>query len=87
MDKRLKYKSLLCKNPRGEHRQENFKYPTQQYFHQYIPQGKVYKGKNKEMGLHQTKKASLWLKKASTKWKVNELGKQTYLPMIPQARI
>ena len=33
VDKRLKYKSWHHKNPRGEHRQENLRYSTQQYFH------------------------------------------------------
>ena len=28
MDKRLKYKSQYHKSPRGEHRQEKFRYPT-----------------------------------------------------------
>ena len=32
MDKRLKYKSQHHKSPRGEHRQENLRYSTQQYF-------------------------------------------------------
>ena len=37
VDKRLKYKSQPQKSPRGEYRQENLRYSTQQYFHQYIP--------------------------------------------------
>ena len=53
MNKRLKYESWDHKSPRGEHRQENFRYPTQQHFHWYIPLGKRYKGKNKQMGLYQ----------------------------------
>ena len=32
MEKRLKYNSQHHKNPRGEHRQENLRYSTQQYF-------------------------------------------------------
>ena len=37
MDKRLNYKPWHHKSPRGEHRQENFRYSTQQYFHWYVP--------------------------------------------------
>ena len=37
MDKRRKYKVCHHKSPRGKHRQENFREPTQKYFHQYIP--------------------------------------------------
>ena len=37
MDNRLKYKLQHHKSPTGEHKQENLKYPTQQYFHQYVP--------------------------------------------------
>ena len=33
VDKRLKYKLQHHKSPRGEHRKENFRYLTQQYFH------------------------------------------------------
>ena len=33
MDKSLKYQSQHHKSPRGEHRQENLRYFTQQYFH------------------------------------------------------
>ena len=33
MDKRLKYKSCYHQSPRGKYRQENFRYPMQQYFH------------------------------------------------------
>ena len=36
VDKRLKYKLRYHKSPRGQHRQENLRYSTQQYFHQYI---------------------------------------------------
>ena len=35
VDKRLKYKSRHPKSPRGENRQENLRYSTQQYFHRY----------------------------------------------------
>ena len=56
MDKILKYQMGHHKSPREKHRQENFRYSMQQYFHQYNPQGKEYKGKNKQMGLYQTKK-------------------------------
>ena len=56
MDKRLKYKLRHHKSPRGKHRQENFSFPTQPYFHPYIFCGKGNKGKNKQMGLHQIKK-------------------------------
>ena len=56
MNKRPKYKSQHHKSPSGEHRQENLRYSTQQYFHQYIPYSKGPKGKNKQMGLHQNKK-------------------------------
>ena len=37
MNKRLKYKLWYHKNPGGEHGRENLRYPTQQYFHQYVP--------------------------------------------------
>ena len=37
VDKRLKYKLQHHKSPRGEHRQENLRYSTEQYFHQYVP--------------------------------------------------
>ena len=37
MDKCLKYKSWYDKSPRRAHRQQIFRYPTQQYFHRYIP--------------------------------------------------
>ena len=33
MDKKLKYKSQPHKSPRGEHRQENLRHSTEQYFH------------------------------------------------------
>ena len=33
MDKRLKYKLQYHKSPKGERRQENFRYFMQQYFH------------------------------------------------------
>ena len=33
MDKRLKYKLLQHKSPRGDPREENLRYFTQQYFH------------------------------------------------------
>ena len=56
MDKRLKYKSWHHKSLRGEHRQENLRYSTQQYFHWYVPESKGHKGKNKQMGFHQNKK-------------------------------
>ena len=36
MDKGLKYKSRRHRSPRGEPRQENLRYSTQQYFHQYV---------------------------------------------------
>ena len=36
VDKSLKYKSQHHKSPIGEHRQENFRYPMKQYFHQYF---------------------------------------------------
>ena len=36
VDKRLKYKSWHHKSPRGEHRQENLRYSTQQYFRWYV---------------------------------------------------
>ena len=48
MDKKLGYKSWHHKSPRGEHRQENFRYSTKQYFHQYSPRAKdVKERKNK----------------------------------------
>ena len=56
VDKRLKYKSQHHKSPRGEHRQENFRYSIQQCFHQYVPYSMGHKEKNKQMGLHQIKK-------------------------------
>ena len=37
MDKRLKYKAWHHESPRGEHREENFRYSTQQNFYQYVP--------------------------------------------------
>ena len=37
VDKRLKYKSWNHKSPRGEDREENLRYSTEQYFHQYVP--------------------------------------------------
>ena len=37
MDTRLKYKLQHHKSPKGEQRQENLRYSTQQYFHQYVP--------------------------------------------------
>ena len=40
MDRRLKYKSWHYKSPRGEHRQENFRYSIQQYFHLYVPRAR-----------------------------------------------
>ena len=45
MDKRLKYKSLHNKRPRGEHKLENFRYPMQQFFHQYISRARDIKEK------------------------------------------
>ena len=56
MDERLKYKLLHHKSPRGEHRQENFRYPMQQYFHQYVPYSKGHKGKNNQIGAPQSEK-------------------------------
>ena len=68
VDKRLKYKLQHHKSPREEQRQENLRYSTQQYFHQYVPWRKGHKGKNKQMGPHQIKKLlSAWLKKTSAK--------------------
>ena len=37
MDKRLKFKLQHHKSPRGEYREENLSYSTQQYFHWYVP--------------------------------------------------
>ena len=37
VDKRLKYKSQQYKTPKGQLREENLRYSTQQYFHQYVP--------------------------------------------------
>ena len=56
VDKRLKYKTLHHKSPTGKHWQENYRYPTQQYLHRYVPLSKGHKRKNKQMGLHQNKK-------------------------------
>ena len=36
VNKTLKYKSQHHKSPRVEHRQENLRCSTQQYFHQYV---------------------------------------------------
>ena len=72
MDKRCKYKSWYHKSPRGEYRQENLGYSMQQYFHQYVPYSKEHKGKNKQMGSHQNKKASAQLNKTALKWKENQ---------------
>ena len=58
VDKRLKYKLWHHKSPRGEHRQENLRYSTQQYFCQHVPYIKRYKGKNQQMGPHQIKNNS-----------------------------
>ena len=63
MDKRLKYNSAHHKSPRGKQRQDNFRYPKQQYFQLHTLLGKVYKEKNKQMGLRQTKKHLHSLKK------------------------
>ena len=46
VDKRLKYKSQHHKSPRGEYRQENFRYSMQQYCHWYVPKCKGHIGKN-----------------------------------------
>ena len=37
MYKRLNYKSKHHKHPRGEHKQENFRYTMQQYVYQHVP--------------------------------------------------
>ena len=39
-----------------ENRQYALCYPSQQYFFEYVSSGKGNKSKNKQMGLHQTKK-------------------------------
>ena len=44
------------KNYRRKHRQQNIGHCSQQYFIKYISPGKGNKRKNKQMGLHQTKK-------------------------------
>ena len=43
MDNRLRYKLWQHKSPGGEHRQENFRYAMQQYFHQYVLYSKGHK--------------------------------------------
>ena len=55
MDKRLKYKLLQHKSPREDPREENLRYSTQKYLHQYIPQSKGHKGKKKQMGSQKIK--------------------------------
>ena len=59
----------------------------QQYFNWYVPYSKGYKGSNRRMGLHETKRTFAQLNKISTKWKwIQPYGKM-YLSMIPQTRV
>ena len=75
MDKRLKYKSGHHKSPRGERRQENFRYPMQQYFHQYIPLGKGLKERINKWDYIKLK-SFCWLKETSANEKgTNRMGK------------
>ena len=50
------------------------------------PLKRGHKGKNKEMGPHENKKASAWRKKTAPNYKENQQYGKTYLPMIPQTR-
>ena len=86
MNKRLKYKLWHHKSPRGERRQENFRYPMQQYFHQYIPLGKGLKERINKWDYIKLK-SSEKLKKTATKWKGNQPYGKTNLPMVPLTRV
>ena len=87
MNKRLKYKSWHHKSSWGEYGQDNLRYPTQQYFHWYIPYSRGYKRKNKQMGSHQDKNLLVGIKNTSSKWKGNQTYGKTNLPMIPWTRV
>ena len=55
MDKRHKYKSWHPKRPRGEHRQEHFRYSTQQYFTNMSPRTKNIKERRNKWDFIQLK--------------------------------
>ena len=81
VDKRVKYKSWYHKSPRGEHKQENLRYSTQQYFHWYAPRARDIKERINKWDLIKIKSYAQ-LKKTSPKWKWNQLYGKTYLPMF-----
>ena len=86
MDKRLKYESWYYKSPRGEHRQENLRYSTQQYFQPFILWSKGYKERINKW--HHIKLKSFYMAKENiNKMKQNKAYGKTYLPMIPRTKV
>ena len=86
MDKILKYKSWYHKSPRGEHRQENLRYSTQQYFTDMSPGARDIRERINKwdfVKIKNKKKASTSLKKTlAKKKKGNQPYGKIYLPMI-----
>ena len=66
-DQRLKYQAQNHKNLRRKHKQQNLGHCSQKVFTRYIYPDQGNNRKNKQMGLHQTKKFFAQQKKSSTK--------------------
>ena len=87
VDKRPKYMLWYCKSPSGEHRQENLRYSTQQYFLDMSARARDIKERINKWDLIKIKSFCM-AKKTALKWKENQPYGETFCQCFkPQTKV